>query len=313
MNEPLSYFVKYKEAVDNTTLDVACSAVSDDISSALGIVSGHSVEDDVALSKQKDKIQQELVKLDAMLNNFKVAIEKELRQKETTYLSKSYTLYEEAGDTAKYILERKKKHPIVQDGEIKKKLIHTISENCTWQYPGVIIRPTYSDLINPMISLDPLYIMDEDLALLKETKKNWTAEYQSRLRYSIINDNDEVIFKKIPQNQIGFVLVADFFNYKPLSIIQKYTTEIYNSLRPGGVLLFTYNNCNLANGVRNFEKMLYSYTPESLVRLMLEDLIGFEYVSSFSDPNSNTNWIEVKKPGTRTTLRGGQTLGKIVV
>lgn len=312
MNEPLSYFVKYKEAVDNTTLDVARSALLNDISTALGIVAGHSVESDNALTKQKDKIQQELDKLDTMLDNFKVDIEHELRKKETSYLSKSYTLYENAGESPEYILGRKKEHPIVTDGIIKKKLIHAISENCTWKYPGVIVRPPEDDLISPMISLDPLYIMDEDLKLLEETKKKWTPEYQLRLRYSIINDADEVIFKKIPQAQIGFVLVADFFNYKPLDIIRKYTAEIYNLLRPGGVLLFTYNDCNLANGVRNFEKILYSYTPKSLVIPMLESM-GFELVSSFSDANSNTNWVEVKKPGTRTTLRGGQTLGKIVV
>jgi hypothetical protein len=312
MNEPLSYFVKYKEAVDNTTLDVARSVLTNNISSALGIIAGHSVETDNALTKQKDKIQQELDKLDTMVDNFKVDIEQELRKKETSYLSKSYTLYETANESPEYILDRKKEHPIVTDGNIKKKLIHVISENCTWQYPGVIVRSFEDDLISPMISLDPLYIMDEDLKLLEETKTKWTPEYQSRVRYSIINDADEVIYKKIPQAQIGFVLATDFFNYKPLGVIQKHTAEIYNLLRPGGVLLFTYNDCNLANGVRNFEKILYSYTPKSLVIPMLE-LIGFELVSSFSDANFNTNWIEVKKPGTRTTLRGGQTLGKIVV
>ena len=265
MNEPLSYFVKYKEAVDNTSFDSAFASLTSDISNALGVIAGHSIETDRALTKQTDKIQQELNKLGVILDSYKAIINQDLREKETSYLSKSYTLYETAGDSPEYILERKKKHPIVTTSVIKTKLIHTISKNCTWQYPGVIIRPPEFDLISPMISLDPLYIVDEHLALLEETKKNWTLEYQSRVRYDIINDADTVIFKRIPQQQIGFVLVVDFFNYKPLDIIKKYTSEIYNLLRPGGVLLFTYNDCNLANGVRNFEKMLYSYTPKSLV------------------------------------------------
>jgi SAM-dependent methyltransferase len=182
--------------------------------------------------------------------------------------------------------------------------------HCSWEQPGLIIRPGLADIIDPMIALDPLYIMDENLLLLDHVKSLWNEIYQSRIRYGIIDDQSNDIFKNLPKSQFGFVLVNDFFNYKPFDIIKKYTQEIYGLLKPGGSMIFTYNNCDYANAVRNFENLLYTYTPGSLIIKMLE-FIGFEVTTTFSDSNDNTNWIEVKKPGKLSTLRGGQCLGKI--
>ena len=64
-----------------------------------------------------------------------------------------------------------------------------------------------------MISNDPLYIADEHLELLDPVKKLWTQEYQSRVRYKIINDNRDKIFKDLPNGQIGLIVVENFFKY----------------------------------------------------------------------------------------------------
>jgi hypothetical protein len=73
--------------------------------------------------------------------------------------------------------------------------------------------------------------------------------------------------------------------------------------------IFTYNNCDYPIGVDNFENSYYCYTPGRHVQAMAEK-IGFRIASSF-DLENNVSWLELQKAGTKTSLRGGQTLGRI--
>jgi len=311
MNKPLSYFVKYKELIDNINIDNDSERFTNTLSKTMSILS--TDKNDINLFKKQYKtISNEISTFNKLLNDFKSDVEKELREKELHYLNKSQQLYDETNDEPEYIIKRFTKHKLITNKEHRKKLLHNISENCSWKHPGLIIRPGLCDLVDPLVSLDPLYVLDEHVLLFNTIKDKWNETFQGRIRYGIINDSEQVILRNIPKNQLGFVFVNDFFNYKPLDIIKKYTTEIFSVLKPGGTLLFTYNNCNYANAVKNFENVLYSYTPGTLVIAMLE-LIGFEISNTFDDPNSNLNWIEVKKPGVLTSLRGGQCLGKINV
>ena len=137
-------------------------------------------------------------------------------------------------------------------------------------------------------------------------------EYQSRVRYKIINESRSEIFKGIPKNQMNLVVAMNFFNHKPLDIIEHYMSEIYNLLKSGGTVIFTYNNCNMALAVQNFEKSLYSYTPESRV-IPLMKMLGFSIVESYNEEATNVSWLEIRKPGKLTSLRGGQAIAKIVI
>ena len=103
-----------------------------------------------------------------------------------------------------------------------------------------------------------------------------------------------------------------YFNFKPIEIIKKYLEELFDILRPGGSIIFTYNNCNYSLAVKNFEKSLYSYTPESLISPLCE-LIGYTITETYNNKETNVSWLEIKKPGNLETLRGGQCLGKINV
>ena len=215
MNEPLSYFVKYKEAVDNTTIDVGSQLLLNEINNTINVIENNNNSDTELLHKQQAVIEQELKKFNSLLTNTKQSIETTLRSKELLYLRKSYELYEmemNADGDIDYIIERFSKHPLIIDKSIKKRLLHTISEYCTWEYPGLVIRPGLCDLIEPMVSLDPLYIVDENIKLLECVKSKWNETYQSRLRYGIINDNCEKIFKYIFNSLFSIVpFFGDFF------------------------------------------------------------------------------------------------------
>ena len=72
----------------------------------------------------------------------------------------------------------------------------------------------------------------------------------------------------------------------------------------------TYNNCDRAHGVALAEKAWMTYTPKRLVVAAAEN-VGLEYISDY-DAAGDVSWIEFTKPGEVETLRGGQSLAKII-
>jgi hypothetical protein len=104
-------------------------------------------------------------------------------------------------------------------------------------------------------------------------------------------------------------LVYNYFNYRPFEVIKRYLIEIYQKLKPGGILIMTFNDCDRVSAVKLVENKFCSYTPGYLVRELGESL-GYEIEFSWNDPGPST-WIEFKKPGTLNSIRGGQALAKI--
>jgi hypothetical protein len=81
-------------------------------------------------------------------------------------------------------------------------------------------------------------------------------------------------------------------------------------MRPGGTLIMTYNNCDRAQGVGLVERGFMCYTPKKLIVAHAES-VGFECEFEH-DGAGDVSWLEFRKPGEITSLRGGQTLAKIV-
>jgi hypothetical protein len=106
------------------------------------------------------------------------------------------------------------------------------------------------------------------------------------------------------------IFAYNFLNYKPIEVIERYLQDFFAKLRPGGVAMFTFNNCDLPQGMGLAEKHFMCYTPGRRVQ-QIADKIGFENVYDQRGPN-NISWFEIKKPGEIYSLRGGQTLAKIV-
>jgi hypothetical protein len=115
---------------------------------------------------------------------------------------------------------------------------------------------------------------------------------------------------KIPDGQFGLCLAFYLFDFRPLEIIKKYLTEIYHKLKPGGVLIMTFNDCDREKAVQLVENNFACYTPGYLI-LDLAKSLGYEVLYSWNDGGSST-WLELSKPGELTTLKGGQSFAKVV-
>jgi hypothetical protein len=114
----------------------------------------------------------------------------------------------------------------------------------------------------------------------------------------------------LPDQQIGFCLVYNYLDYRPFELVKIYLEEIYQKLLPGGVLAMTFNDCDRYQAMQAVEQGITGYTPGSLVRGWA-NYLGFEEIFCHQT-GSPSVWIEFQKSGQLTSLRGGQSLAKIL-
>jgi hypothetical protein len=186
-----------------------------------------------------------------------------------------------------------------------------ILQQSGWQNTTMILHPAKQSLVTTLVSNDPLYLVDENYELLRPVVSQFTSAYQGRVRTCIIKeDTNKEILCNLPDNQFGLVLSWDYFNHRPFEIIRTYMIEIYKKLRPGGHFMMTFNDCDRWQGVRAVESKSALYTPGLLIKSFAARL-GFEETYTWHEGGPWT-WIEFRKPGSWTSLRGGQTLAKII-
>jgi SAM-dependent methyltransferase len=139
----------------------------------------------------------------------------------------------------------------------------------------------------------------------------FTQEYKHRSRPYVINDwKDAEIFTALPTNQFGLIFAYNYFNWKPIEIIEKFLAEIYQKLRPGGAVVFTYNECDNWYGVGAVENAWMCYTPGSRIQAIARNF-GYKIINQFTGAG-NIAWLEMRKPGEIRSLRGSQVLARVI-
>lgn len=197
-----------------------------------------------------------------------------------------------------------------------------------WRFPGMQlhcryfqnynnkISPEYAiskDRINSMVANDPLYLIGDDMEHLTESIVSYPDIYRRRLRlYKITDDNLTVL----PQNQFGFILCWDFLNYLSTDQIEKYLRSILSLLRPGGVLMFSYNNCDIERSAQMVDDNEACWMTTPILHKLISD-IGFEIIT-FMDVETKdirktwNSWGEIKKPGVLCTTKRQQAVGEVL-
>lgn len=206
------------------------------------------------------------------------------------------------------------KRIIQMSPETRAMLVNRIKSYIDWKHAGIIIRPGREDFIKHLVECDPLFLIDHDEELLEESVKDFTPEYQDRIRHHYITDTFEnpnkQLLETVPNGQAGFCLAYNFFNFVEMETFEQYLKEIFYKLKPGGTLALTFNDCDYAHGVGLVEKHYSFYTPGKRVLAVAKN-IGYRQLFSWRD-GLNLNWLELRKPGELDSLRGGQTLAKII-
>lgn len=255
---------------------------------------------------QLSAIQQQLAK---DVKNLKRELQAAIDSMTPGYLTRSYQLYDEHMklDSPDFILDRR----ITVSQESRDYITGRIKLCTDWHYSGMVIHPGRESWIPDLVALDPLYLVDTHRDLIDPAVSQFREEYQRRLRcYVIEEDFDREILANLPDDQIGYCLVYNFFNYKPFEMVRKYLTEIHKKLRPGGRLHMTINDCDRPGGVELCEKNFMCFTPAGMI-LSVAESMGYR-LSHVYHVDAACTWIEMYRPGDRPSLRGGQTLAKIM-
>jgi len=208
------------------------------------------------------------------------------------------------------------KRTIHLDPETKTMITSRIKSHLDWKHAGMIIRPGREEFLRHMVECDPLYVVDHDEELINESLSHaeFNDEYLERIRQHYISNTfanpNEQLLKTIPNGQIGFCLVYNFFNFVSISAFEKYLKEIYTKLKPGGIVCLTFNDCDYEHGVNLVEKNYGAYTPGKKV-VALAKQIGYKQMFSWRN-GLDFSWLELRKPGNLVSYKGGQSLAKII-
>jgi hypothetical protein len=308
----LSEIVAYLNLLD--TLDVHDEAVEATrrLAAVLHVVVNHAVQVNSCsqdLEKNFDSVIHSLDDFESTLGQIKQRLTQMLHEREPAYLTESYRLFDQEmrHDSPQYILTRR----LEVDNDSRVALQYKLKNLTDWRLPGMIIGPRTETFIEDMVPMDPLYVVDTHQELLDPAVRSFTPDYQRRLRQYVVNDYvPGPILNDIPGGQFGVIFAYNYFNYRPMEVIRRYIQEIASKLRPGGSFIMTYNNCDRAHGIGLAERSWMCYTPQ---RLIVEAAIdaGLELASA-TDESGDLSWIEFVRPGDIETLRGGQSLAKII-
>ena len=344
----LSKLVAYRNRLKKFNMLDIQRRVDTDLKNILYLIESQSIDLDnlsSTLSYDQEIVIQSLEGFNTHLEQLKQKIQDQITELEKNYFQQNYRSYEEEiaknleydyyhelrnddfyldqygitrqgvnpakvkyrQDTTQRISERR-----LEINDATKELLNIrVMRHNKWQHAGMIIHPCAESFVENLVGADPLYLVDEQHELLAPTLDMFNDAYKSRLRTYVIQESSkDELFKKLPDSQFGFVLAYNYFNYRPIEVIKKYLQEIYKKLKPGGTLLMTFNDCDNEPGVILAEENFAAYTPNGLIKQLIDNL-GFVLTFEYNN-DSNSTWIEVQKPGTLESLKGGQTLAKIL-
>lgn len=307
----LSGIVSYKNLLDSLSSTPAAQELLNETLSMINVaeVSGVQVPGAMdQLTQAHKQVVQAANNFEQQFAQLKQSVQNLIEQHEPEYFRNSMDLYNTGyrRESPEHIRNRHIGLDPITSVAIQQRLrLYT-----SWQHPGMVIRPSHARYVEDLVACDPMYFVDTNAQLLELTESWFTPEYQRRLcRYVIEEYSEQPAFINLPTGQFGLIYAFHFFNYRPWPVLQQYLRECFDLLRPGGIVAFTYNNCDIAGRVSKVEHFSGSYTPGRLVRAYVQEL-GYETVFDLDD-DSDTSWLELRKPGEYSSIRGGQTLAAI--
>lgn len=230
------------------------------------------------------------------------SINDEIQQLTHTLFYNNYNL-EENYNSAEFI---RKNWVVTINSDIEQLIQQRILLHTDWKYPALEIGCQDGHWTQHLVAADPLYIIDRHREFLDSAAGRFPEVYQRRLRqYHLVNHD----LSMLPSGQFGFIFSWGYFNYVSMDTMKRYLHQVWSLLRPGGVFMFSYNDGDTPGGAGMAEKFVRSYMPKSLLVPLCQSL-GFE-IQAQAEQGPAISWLEIRRPGTLTTLKAHQVLGEI--
>lgn len=265
------------------------------------------------LIRQIDSIETKLESIDASRLELLKKLNQEIAETSAEYLARGYLINGNYGsDRTNVESERLLRTSNIMPETLSDAIVQ-VRRYTDWRFPCLEIGPGDGTWTEHLIAGDPLYIVDVHQEFLDSTLSRFNDIYQNRVRPYLTGPDaqrSETDLSMLPQGQFGFVFAWNVFDYMPLKETREYLVNCFEVLRPGGHMLFTFNNCDITECAEFAEEGIKSWMPARLLADTCSE-IGFEIVQ-FRNPETTINWIEIRKPGELKTVKGHQVLGQII-
>jgi len=182
-----------------------------------------------------------------------------------------------------------------------------IMAHSNWLDTGLMLRPGRDELVESMSAMGILYLFDTHKELLVPAVSRFPEHHRDK--YRDYWGLDPVDLRQLPQQQMRLIVVLNFFNFLPLEMVQQYLVQVTQLLRPGGTVIFTFNDCDHAVNVGFCERSWQCYQPGSEM-LALTRGLGLELETRQWFDNGLA-WLELRRPGKYRPLRGAPIVTKI--
>ena len=318
MTEKLRDIVRYRAMVDSIDMDTIRKDINETLSKVCNDLAINNFDAENLKDRMLNSHLSVLNNLESMsldLNTFKEEINKQVKKIEEPYYEKSKEIYKNHELLSPMDkLSRLKNKDLLFHEDTTKELINAITIKISNQYACCQLAPGYGDITKHLVHGTPLYIVEEDREGSVVNTDFFNQIMTNRIAWYTMDDNDKEILSALPQNQIGCFVVIDYFNFKSEDIIEKYLKSIYKCLRPGGAVIFTFNNCDYPNAIDKVDEMYYCYTTGTQMKKICSS-IGFEILRlnamGYDELENGISWLEIKKPGELNTIRSAQGLASI--
>lgn len=307
-----SDLVHYRNHLQDWQPDPTCWAARNHLQNLIQYVQTNPI----AVSNTSEQLTAHLARITQGVNDYWDTVKSLDRQLATMIGDSEQALYQASAqawqsmpdtEPTQYILSRSLNHDPID----LEPMLALAKSWADWRWPGMVIRPALEPFVDHLVALDPLYLVDIRQDLLTPAVSKFHPQYQRRLRTYQHDPRLPKMFQDLPQAQMGLILAWNYLNYVPLAVLYQYLEAFANLLRPGGLALFTFNDCDRGHGVALAEQNFMTYTPGHLLTNRVHEL-GLT-VEVHVVARGDLTWMAVKKPGALSSLRGTQTLAKIVV
>jgi hypothetical protein len=184
--------------------------------------------------------------------------------------------------------------------------IYTLTNNnSAWQHPIMLWQMDRYDRLESTFGYYPIYVVDRWLNTSVRIRDLVTPQQERKIR---IYDLDRLMH--VPTGCMAMIISKNHFTHSSNQVFAKEIPYLAKALRPGGILGFNYNDCEISGCASMFENGLRSFQEATSIRQLLEDqglkVIKHKYIDS-----AKTVWIEAIKPGDLTSIKRSEALGII--
>lgn len=191
------------------------------------------------------------------------------------------------------------------NGADYEKFSELVNQHCNWQQPALIFGANKTNIMQTMVGADPLYSVERYPEYHTLQKESFHVDYHRKIKCYVPDE-----MKLLPRDAFSVAAVYNQFPFLPWKRVTNYINQLTETLAPGGMLIFNYNNCRLTKGFQYFEQQSMTYTVPEMYYEYCQSL-GLELQEDFVSPNLDFAFMTFTKPGSIDLVKKYPAVGMI--